>query len=435
MKPTKFFCETCSVGHAKWQGQCSACKSWNSIEARLEALPLVEKESDILSLNQVQTDRRDYLRIDCPHMKSFFHKGVPKKSVFILSGQPGVGKSSFVDFLAKEIGERSLYLIGEESKEQVADRLKRHEVSGDITYLSSEVDVGQLRGILSKIRPEICIIDSFQTLKLDGSRSRSSQTEMISILGDLAFEYNVVIWIVAHVNKQGNLAGLKYIEHMVDGVFTFQMEKDSTRKLIASKNRFGRSDLKKTFSMQQSGLTPIFCEKKSEDYIAIPGRVFFPSFDRDKIELVRIDSMLKPENYNLQRDVLVGIDGPKFRFMVQILSHNSSLSLKGYSTYIRVERSVNSKSIEELALLGSLMSSLGKIPFDCPLILAGAVDVSGSVLALNLDVHQKEKLHNLCQDVNGKLVVSIDENFAESENVVSVKNLEEVEAIILKKAS
>lgn len=435
MKSTKFFCETCSAGYAKWQGQCSACGSWNSIEARIGALTLTKKESAVFSLSQIKTDSRDYLELGCPHMKSFFEKGIPKGSVFILSGQPGVGKSSFVDFLVKEIGERSLYLIGEESKEQVADRLKRHEVPGDLTYLSSEVDVSQYRGILSKIRPELCIIDSLQTLKIDGCRSRSTQTEIISVLTDLAIEYNVVFWIVAHVNKQGNLAGLKYIEHMVDGVFTFQMEKDSTRELIASKNRFGRSDLKKIFSMQYTGLTPVVYEKKGKDYIPIPGRVFFPSFGRDKTELVCIDSMLKPENYNLQRDVLVGIDGPKFKFMVQILNRTSSLSLKGYSTYIRVERTVNSKNISELAVLGSLMSSLSKVSFEYPLILAGSVDVSGSVRALNLNDQQKQNLQSLCREVNGKLIVSFEENFVASESVVSVKSLEDMEVIILNKAS
>lgn len=433
MKSFKFECELCESRYAKWQGQCALCKNWNSISEKSEP-----KEGDnsgllkVKSLKELKIRSREYLLGQANFLNTFFQNGLPIGSVFIISGEPGVGKSSFVDLLIKVLGEKSLYISGEEADFQVAERMRRHQVDEDKVILSSSAELSHLKEMIEKFKPKICIIDSLQTMSLNLEKNRRSQTEIISLLSELANEFGLLFWIVAHVNKKGSLAGMKYIEHMVDGVFKLTRTSESKRVLYSSKNRFGPTDGHLSFSLEKNGLKLENERELKINYSSVPGRVFFPQFDRDQIQLSFIDALFKEEKMARQEDVLIGFNRGEFRFLSQILTKESMLDLSGYSTYLRLENKPKKDGEADLAVIGSLFSCFNNIKFNKPLILAGRIDITGVISPVGLSSIQKKLLLEHCKNSNALLVASEREMLEQTDNVVLINDLNCLKEYILK---
>jgi len=388
-----FVCKNCGYGSASWYGKCPNCNQWNTlVEKPTFAKTSAGKESlkkiSITSLKKIKTKEKNRIKTGIFELDRVLGGGFIPGEVILLTGEPGIGKSTLILQALKKI--KTLYISGEESGEQVKDRADRLGVNLENFLFSNDL---QVEGIIEsaieiKEQIDIIVIDSIQTVyskNVEGATAGLSQLkETTKLLVAFAKKHHIAVLIIGHVTKEGEIAGPKTLEHFVDAVLNFEGEKVSNYRLIrASKNRFGSTDEIGIFEMTSSGLREIdnplvFLE--AADKSINPGKAIVGVSEGKRPLFFEIQTLVVPTVLSIPRRVVKGLDYNKILLLLAVVRKNLNIPLDGYDIYVNVVGGVSVKETSaDLGFIASLLSSIKNKSLSPTSLFIGEVGLLGEV--------------------------------------------------------
>ena len=411
---TVFYCTECGNETARWSGQCPACGAWNTL-TEAPTRPKNENKAAAAAHRARQTpeklsdlDAEEEIRFTTGvgELDRVLGGGAVRGSVVLVGGAPGVGKSTLLLQLCGLIGqsERVLYVTGEESRRQLKLRAQRLGVSAGDIYVLAETQVSEILAVTEDIKPTVVIIDSIQTMfdaevsATPGSVSQVRESTMAIMRR--AKSDGFTAFVVGHINKEGNIAGPKVLEHMVDCVLYFEGEQNmSYRILRAAKNRFGPTNEIGVFEMADNGLREV--PNPSETLLSgrpinTPGTCVTCVMEGSRPILAEIQALVAQSGYGSARRNSNGIDYNRAMLLLAVLEKRGGMSVSGCDAYINVVGGLQlDEPAADLATLLAVASSYRDIPIDSELAAVGEVGLSGevrSVQQLNLRLSEIARL-------------------------------------------
>ncbi|MCB2386270.1 MULTISPECIES: DNA repair protein RadA [Oceanospirillaceae] len=402
-KKTAYVCNDCGSEHAKWQGQCTDCGAWNTLQefvvsssktpsrdasyagyAGAAGSQGIQRLADV-DLAEVPRISSGMLEFD-----RVLGGGLVPGSAILIGGHPGAGKSTLLlQTMCTLAGNMpALYVTGEESLQQVAMRAKRLGLPTDQLNMLSETSVERLLNTLQQHKPKIVVIDSIQVMHVEGVESApgsvSQVRESAAALTRYAKQTNTVLFLVGHVTKDGTLAGPKVLEHMIDCSIMLEGSGDSRfRTLRGIKNRFGAINELGVFAMLDSGLkevknpSSIFLSRSEEP---AAGSVVMVIWEGTRPLLVEIQALVDDSHFGHPKRVAVGLDQNRMNLLLAALHRHGGVHLGDQDVYINVVGGVKvGETAADLALLLSALSSFRNQPLPQELIVFGEVGLSGEI--------------------------------------------------------
>lgn len=399
-RSTVFFCKECGYESAKWMGQCPACKEWNSFVEE----PVVKKSpanntvrvmmSEPVRLKEVNTSDESRYSCGFGELDRVLGGGIVPGSMVLVGGDPGIGKSTILLQVCKNLAEskKVLYISGEESQRQIKMRADRIGEMPDSFYLLCETNLTVIDGAIRKIEPNIVIIDSIQTMfceNVDSAPGSVGQVrESTNMLMHIAKGLGVTVFIVGHVTKEGVVAGPRVLEHMVDTVLYFEGERSESYRIIrAVKNRFGATNEIGVFEMCEQGLKEVL--NPSEYMLSgrpkgASGSVVACLMEGTRPILVEIQALVCHTNFGLPRRTAVGTDYNRMNLLIAVLEKKIGMQLSGCDAYLNIAggMKVNEPALD-LGIVMAVISSHRNIPIGEKTIVFGEVGLTGEVRAVS----------------------------------------------------
>ena len=401
-KKTAYVCSECGAEHNKWQGQCSACHEWNTLSEFVVSNSKTPSRDAQFSgyagqtAQQVQTLSEVDLA-EVPRFSSGMQEfdrvlggGLVPGSAILIGGHPGAGKSTLLlqtmCFLAQQMP--TLYITGEESLQQVARRAKRLQLPMEQLKLVSETNVERITQLAEKEQPKVMVVDSIQVMNMDSIESApgsvSQVRECAAYLTRFAKQTNTVVFFVGHVTKDGNLAGPKVLEHMIDCSIMLEGSGDSRfRTLRGIKNRFGAVNELGVFAMMDVGLkevknpSSIFLSRNDE---ATSGSIVMAVWEGTRPLLVEIQALVDESHFGHPKRVAVGLDHNRLNMLLAVMHRHGGIHLGDQDVYINVVGGVKVyETSADLALLIATLSSFRNTPLARDLLVFGEVGLSGEI--------------------------------------------------------
>lgn len=398
---TQFVCQNCGSVALKWLGKCPDCGEWNSYVEETTAVAIPRKQglsnfSTPKTIHEIVSGDKERLDTGIQELNRVLGGGLVKGSLTLISGDPGIGKSTLLlqcaDNISKKYG-NVLYVSGEESEEQIKIRGDRLNVSANELYIVSETSLDVIEAHIERMKPVFVIIDSIQTIYTDRITSApgsvSQVRECANGLMRVGKILGIPLFIVAHVTKQGELAGPRVLEHMVDSVLYFEGERtEEIRILRTMKNRFGTTSEIGVFEMAQEGLIEVYDPSKIflEDSMGSKeGSVVIGIMEGTRPILVQVQSLVAETKAVMPRRTSIGIETPRLNLILAVLEKKLKIPFYASDVYVNV---VGGLSVEgtsqDLGLALSLISSAkGKeIKFE-KLIAIGEIGLTGEIRPVN----------------------------------------------------
>ena len=396
-KKTVFYCTECGNETAKWAGQCPACGAWNTL---VEAPAEPKAKSDAARprkggtapklLSELDTQEEIRFPTGLSELDRVLGGGAVRGSVVLVGGAPGVGKSTLLLQLCGLVGrsEKILYVTGEESRRQLKMRAQRLGVSDGEIYVLAETDLGEIGAAIDSTEPTVVIIDSIQTMfdpelaAAPGSVSQVRECTM-SIMRRAKAD-GFAAFVVGHINKEGNIAGPKVLEHMVDCVLYFEGEQSmSYRILRAAKNRFGSTNEIGVFEMADRGLREV--PNPSETLLSgrptdTPGTCVTCVMEGSRPILAEVQALAAKSGFAAARRNSNGIDYNRAMLLLAVLEKRGGMPIYGCDVYINVVGGLQlDEPAADLATLLAVASSYKDVPIGSDLAAIGEVGLSGEV--------------------------------------------------------
>lgn len=392
---TRFFCQSCGTQHAQWQGQCHACKSWNTlVEEVVEKTEKAWKEegsspaNQAVLLEEITTDTE--IRIDTkdPELNRVLGGGMVPGAVILLGGEPGIGKSTLLLQLALVSAYPILYVSGEESEKQIKLRADRMGVSTQKCYVLSETQTAKIFRQLKKSPPKIIIIDSIQTLQTSRVESspgsitqiRECAAEMIQYAKDT----NTPVLLVGHINKEGSIAGPKILEHMVDTVLQFEGDRNHFYRILrAQKNRFGATSEIGIYEMQQNGLKAVVNPSQlmlSNTQHGLSGQSIAAAVEGIRPLLIEVQALVSTAVYGTPQRSSTGFNTKRLNMLLAVLEKRAGFALASKDVFINLTGGISiDDPALDLAIVAAILSSHHDIPLTKKIAFAGEVGLSGEI--------------------------------------------------------
>ncbi len=390
---TSYVCNECGGHTLKWQGQCPACGAWNSLEA---GPPVSAKRTgyagEVKGLRLAEVAHTDIERVSTgiQEFDRVLGGGLVTGSVVLIGGDPGIGKSTLLLQAAggQPADRKVLYVTGEESLQQIAMRARRLQVDTETLAVLAETCVEHLLQALHEEKPACVVVDSVQTLYSEevGSApgSVSQLRESASQLVRFAKTTGTTILLVGHVTKEGNIAGPRVLEHMVDAVLYFESESDSRYRILrAIKNRFGAANELGIFAMTDSGMrevknpSAIFLSSHPE---AVPGSVVTVSREGSRPLLIEVQALADQSGAGSARRLALGLDQNRLSMLLATLNRHAGVSAYEFDVFINVVGGVRiSETSADLAALVATVSSLRDRPVPQTTVVFGEVGLAGEI--------------------------------------------------------
>ncbi|WP_312148050.1 DNA repair protein RadA [Brevundimonas sp.] len=398
-----YVCQSCGAVHSKWSGQCSACGEWNSLsEESKSAPPGAMKPASTargrgLTFETLQSDTPEPPRIvtGVAEFDRVCGGGVVPGSAILLGGDPGVGKSTLlleVTAKAARNGARVAYISGEEAIEQIRARAKRMGVADAAVSLASATALREILTTLKRDKFDIVIIDSIQTLWSDAHEAGPGSVTQVRAcaaeLVRLAKDGGPAIVLVGHVTKDGQIAGPRVVEHMVDAVLSFEGERGYPFRILrAGKNRFGATDEIGVFEMSDVGLREVTNPSAlflGEGKERAPGAAVFAGIEGSRPVLVEIQALVAPSAYGTPRRAVVGWDNGRLAMLLAVLEARCGLGFGDKDVYLNIAGGLRiSEPAADLAAAAALISSALDMPLPQGCVVFGEIGLSGEVRAVN----------------------------------------------------
>ncbi len=405
----KYICSNCGFESLKWLGKCPECDSWNTlseeiVEVSRKAFQSIKKESKFYKLDDISAQEDDRILTKISEFDRVLGGGLMPGSIILLAGDPGIGKSTLALQSTAFINDTVLYVSGEESEKQIKLRSSRLNINSETLFILSETELNQILSVADKIKPKVVFIDSIQTIyKNDLENSPGTITQIrectVSLI-EYAKTKNVAVILIGHVTKEGNIAGPKILEHMVDTVIQFEGELNhSFRILRANKNRFGSTNEIGVFEMRENGLIEVANPSElflSERDKAIPGSVVTAMIEGSRPILIEVQALVTPSNYGYPQRVSNGFDQRRLSILLAVLEKRCGLKVSATNVFINIVGGIKiSEPAADLAVCMSIASSIRDQSIDFQTMLIGEVGLGGelrSVSAIEKRIAEAEKL-------------------------------------------
>ncbi|NWG53896.1 MAG: DNA repair protein RadA [Hydrogenophilaceae bacterium] len=395
-----FVCQSCGAIHPKWLGKCEACGSWNTLQEegvraapgalaapvgakRGKAAAFVDLIGEAHSVPRLKTGIAEFDRV-CGG-------GLVPASALLVGGDPGVGKSTLLLQAAAGAargGATVAYVTGEEAEAQIQDRARRLGVAQAPVKLAAETDLRKVLDGLKALRPDLVVVDSIQTLWSDGIESAPGTVTQVRAcaheLARFAKKSGACVLLVGHVTKDGQIAGPRVVEHLVDAVVYFEGERGLPYRILrAVKNRFGPTDEIGVFEMGETGLmeTPnpsaLFLGGGGE---RPSGSAVFAGVEGTRPLLVEVQALAAPAAYGTARRAAVGADSARLAMILAVLETRCGLSFAGRDVYLSIAGGLRiTEPAADLAVAAALASALADVPLDADGVIFGEIALSGEI--------------------------------------------------------
>jgi DNA repair protein RadA/Sms len=390
-----YVCSECAHESVQRAGKCLKCGAWNTfsqiyeqnsqnyIKEKCVVIPSTEIKN--LSYNRIQTQVEEFDRV--------VGGGIVEGSLILLGGEPGIGKSTL---LTSVLGEYSkfneayaLYISGEETIEQVGQRIKRLNICNDYYLVGHETKWSAIENKMRELKPKLVLIDSIQTIfstEVNGHPGSSSQVKEVTLaLMNYSKEYKVSIIIIGHITKDGSIAGPKLLEHMVDTVMYFELEKNTSYRILRPiKNRFGATNEVGVFQMNEKGLTSVknplelFVESKNNKAY---GSCLTKISHSTREILCEVQALILINNNGIQKKITQGFDQNRLTMILAIFEKYLNIRLFEYDVFINITGPVlKFDKILDLSVMAAIISSYRKKIIKRELILYGEVGLNGHII-------------------------------------------------------
>ena len=395
---TAYFCQNCGTQFAKWVGQCSACKEWNTVVE--EVVQKEEKEpwkastkptkqaAKPLRLHEINTEKENRLNTTDQEFNRVLGGGLVPGSLVLLGGEPGIGKSTLLLQVALKLPYKTLYVSGEESQKQIKMRADRILPSSENCYILTETKTQNIFQQIGSVAPDLVVIDSIQTLHSDyiesaaGSISqiRECTTELIKF----AKETNTPVILVGHITKDGSIAGPKILEHMVDTVLQFEGDRNYVYRILRSlKNRFGSTAELGIYEMQGSGLREV--NNPSEVLISkndegLSGTAIASTVEGMRPLMIEIQALVSTAVYGTPQRSTTGYNAKRLNMLLAVLEKRAGFKLGAKDVFLNITGgiSVDDPAID-LAVVAAILSSNIDIPIEKGVCFAAEVGLAGEI--------------------------------------------------------
>ena len=400
-----FVCTDCGAEHAKWQGQCSACGAWNTLkEFRLPAQGKAKAagasaygsaSAEVALLADVAAAKEERFGSGLAELDRVLGGGFVPGSVVLMGGDPGAGKSTLLLQVATGLGgggngqgNAALYVSGEESIQQLAQRARRLGLKRDLLRVASETSVDRIEALVTREAPRLVVVDSIQVMHVDTAVSLPGSVtqvrESAARLTRLAKQTDTTIVMVGHVTKEGNLAGPKVLEHMIDCFMMLDAPAGSRyRTLRGQKNRFGAVNELGVFAMTEEGMkevtnpSAIFLERPKD---AAPGSAVTVTWEGTRPLLVEIQALVDDVQGGHPRRVAVGLDAQRLAMHLAVLHRHCGVAMADQDVFANVVGGVRiNETGADLALMAAVMSSFRARALPRDLVAFGEIGLTGEV--------------------------------------------------------
>ncbi len=399
-----FFCKECGYESSRWLGQCPGCRQWNTfveekvtVKSKSSSKTIsVSERPKATNIKNVSSSEETRIMTRIGELDRVLGGGIVKGSLVLVGGDPGIGKSTLLLEMCKnlvETGTRVLYVSGEESVSQIKSRAVRLGItSGTVMeerlMLLSDNDIDNIESQIDDLSAEVVVIDSIQTIMsgdIDNAPGTVTQVrEVTSRLLQIAKQKDAAVFIVGHVTKEGTVAGPRTLEHMVDSVLYFEGDESGGFRLLrANKNRFGSTNEIGVFNMVDSGLEEV--SNPSEFFLSgrpenASGSVVVCTVEGTRALLVEIQALCADSNYNLPRRTSVGLDYNRINMLIAVLEKRGGISLSGCDCYVNIAGGMKlSDPSTDLGVALAIASSFRDRPFDGHTVIIGEIGLAGEI--------------------------------------------------------
>ena len=400
---TIFACQSCGQETPKWSGQCPACEEWNTLVEELQTsksqpqnkyqVPKAKTQTPI-SITAVKFDKEARQSTSIAEVDRVLGGGVVGGSVVLVSGEPGIGKSTMMLQIAESLSQKEivLYVSGEESSKQIRLRAERLGTLSKNLMLYPETNLLAIEASITKLQPKFVVIDSIQTMFREDITSApgsvSQVRECSNYLVGIAKSTGIPIFIVGHVTKEGNIAGPRLLEHIVDTVLYFEGERHKQYRILrANKNRFGSTNEVGIFEMKDKGLvevanpSQVFLSEKPQD---VPGSVVTAAIEGTRPLLVEIQALTSYTKMPYPTRKCTGVDYNRVAIILAVLERKLDLKLFNQDVYVNAAGGV--KVLEpamDLPIALAIVSSIKKKPIPSDTCVVGELGLAGEVRSIS----------------------------------------------------
>lgn len=422
-----YACKECQTQYKKWYGQCTKCKEWNTIEEVIKMDNVAQAEKPVLNLSDISEKDVSYLSSGIKQLDLVMGGGFVPGSLTLLGGQPGIGKSTLILTLANNVANNKdvLYVSGEENLGQIKIRANRLKIKNDIKFLN-EQNIQSIKQTAIANKIEFLIIDSVQTTVSQEISSASGSVAQLKAVAlemmDFAKVYNITVILIGHVTKEGDIAGPKLLEHMVDTVLYLEAESNSNVRLLrCEKNRFGSTTEVGMFQMTAGGLETF----DQNELLKINSSQYAEGISMGGFQvgarsvLLEVQSLVTKSVYPSPKRNGQGIEISRLNILIAILQKHMQLELNYDDVYVKVRGSY--KAIDtsvDLAIITSLWSSKSGVRISGSDLYLGEVTLTGEILPLNYEA----QLIDVAQKLGYKRIFCNNDH----PEVIKVKNIQEL---------
>ena len=390
-------CTNCGAQSAKWYGRCPECGEWNTLqEEKIEKTSISKKASSkssvarIVSLDEVTSDSDIRYSTGIEEFDRVLGGGIVDGSVILLGGEPGAGKSTLLLQICGNVCDSAkvLYISGEESSSQIKLRAKRLGVESHNLLIANETDISTVINTIKENRPDLVIIDSVQTMEVDGIQSSAGSVaqvrESASALTKCAKAEGIPMIIVGHVNKDGAIAGPKVMEHIVDTVLYLEGDRYLALRILRSaKNRYGSTNEIGIFDMTEKGLfgvanpSMLLLEGASTD---TPGSCITCAMEGTRPIMAEVQALTTKSSFSVPRRTADGLDFNRANLLIAVLEKRGGFILSMLDVYLNVIGGLNiNDTASDLAIASSIVSSLMDKPIPEGTVIWGEIGLGGEV--------------------------------------------------------
>ncbi|MCC5904959.1 MAG: DNA repair protein RadA [Balneolaceae bacterium] len=395
----QFECGNCGHLSAKWLGVCPSCNEWNTYSEVVQKKESSKKHkvdistvetADATRLSDVKPNQNsDRFSTNLEELDRVLGGGLVRGSFSLLGGDPGIGKSTLMLQVAKKCPEmKILYIAGEESASQIKQRAGRIGLKGENLYVSSSTQIQQVVAQARKIQPDLLVIDSIQTVFSEELNSLPGSVQQIrecsAMLQQIAKKENITTMMIGHVTKEGDIAGPRILEHMVDTVLHFEGDKNHLYRLLRCiKNRFGPAQEVGVFEMKEHGLEEVSNPSAlfmSDTETEVSGNAITCIMEGTRPILVEVQALVSPSNYGTPQRTSSGFDQRRLSLLIAVLEKRGGLSFSGQDVYLNIAGGLKiSDTAADLAVLTALASSLNDKVVSKSLLFIGEVGLGGEL--------------------------------------------------------
>ena len=407
---TKYICSECGYNSLKWLGKCPNCDSWGTFEEEIDIKStfrnVESKEVSISKITEIEIEKEFRMVTPFEEFDRVLGGGLIKGEVVLITGSPGIGKSTFLLQLSQEYAKigNVFYVSGEESPRQIKQRAERVNVKSENLYILNDTNIEKIESVILKDKPKVVVIDSIQTLysenvnSIPGSVTQIRETTLKII--EIAKKNEIAFYIVGHVTKDGKLAGPKLLEHMVDAVLQIEGEENNYYRIIRSiKNRYGSTNEISIFDMKENGISEVknpsefFISDRDEKNI---GSIIVPIFEGSRVFLFEVQSLLGTPNFGMPRRTVEGYDKNRVEILSAVLSRSLKVDVNSKDIYINIPGGIdlNDRS-SDLAVIFSLLSSVKGVPISQKIAAIGELGLRGEVRKVSFIKNRVNELEKM----------------------------------------